>query len=108
MSPIWGHASIAALLPDVRKPRKGKSKPPAAKQPLQRSAYQSLTRALRNRADELDLSVRDIAAALHKPRTTVHKTLRGQRRMDPIEFVEWCEVLQVSDPLALIISVRRK
>ncbi|MGD9790588.1 MAG: helix-turn-helix domain-containing protein [Phycisphaerales bacterium] len=75
---------------------------------MQRPAYQALARALRSKADLAGLSVRDLAAKLGRPSTTVHKTLGGQRRLDPIEFLEWCEVLGVDDPIALIESVRRK
>ena len=79
-----------------------------SKQPLQHSAYQSLARLLQERADELGLSVRALAKRLSKPRTTVHKTLTGQRRLDPIEFLDWCEALEWDDPLAVIKSVRRR
>jgi len=30
-----------------------------------------------------------LAERLDRPRTTVHKTLTGQRRLDPIEFLDW-------------------
>lgn len=76
-----------------------------SKQPLQREPYQSLMREMAARAEELGLSVRALAEKLDRPRTTVHKTLTGQRRMDPIEFLHWCEVLEIDDPLGLIRSV---
>ena len=76
------------------------------KQPLQRSAYKALAKLLQQRADELDLSVRTLAKRLGRPRTTVHKTLCGQRRLDPIEFLDWCEALEWDDPVAVIESVR--
>lgn|GEM_PF-1946831 len=79
-----------------------------SKQPLQRQPYQSLVRAMAKRAEELDLSVRALAERLGRPRTTVHKTLTGQRRMDPIEFLDWCEALEWDDPVAVIESVRRR
>jgi hypothetical protein len=85
-----------------------KSRPLLAKQPLQRSGYQALAKAIRLRAEELELSVRDLASRLRKPRTTVHKTLCGDRRLDPIEFVDWCRALEWTDPMAIIESVRRK
>lgn len=88
--------------------RRGKLGALPAKQPLQRSPYQALARALRERADALGLSVRALAERLGRPVTTTHKTLRGQRRLDPLEFVEWCEALEVKDPLALIRSVRNR
>ncbi len=78
------------------------------KQPLQRGPYQALVRKMAERAEELDLSVRALAKLLGRPRTTVHKTLTGQRRMDPIEFLDWCEVLEFDDPVKLIRSVQRR
>lgn len=78
------------------------------KQPLQHTAYQGLARLLKVRADELELSIRMLAERLKRPRTTVHKTLTGQRRLDPIEFLDWCEALEWDDPLAIIESVRQR
>ena len=79
-----------------------------SKQPLQRGPYQSLVRAMAKRAEELGLSVRALAERLGRPRTTVHKTLTGQRRMDPIEFLDWCEALEWDDPVAVIRTIRRR
>lgn len=61
---------------------------------------------LKARVAELDLSVRDLEGILGTPRTTVHKTLGGQRRLDPIEFVEWCDALQIADPVAAIRALK--
>lgn len=77
------------------------------KQPLQNSAYQELARRIQRRAEERGWSVRTLAEKLGKPRTTVHKTLTGQRRLDPIEFLDWCEALEWEDPVAVIRSARR-
>lgn len=66
-----------------------------------------MVRALQTRAEELGLSVRALAERLGRPRTTVHKTLTGQRRLDPIEFLDWCEALEFDDPVKLIQSLRR-
>lgn len=71
------------------------------------TSYQALAALLRRRAADLDLSTRALGGRLGMPHTTVHKTLRGQRRLDPIEFVAWCEALDLRDPLAVIDSVRR-
>ena len=56
----------------------------------------------------MELSVRVLAGRLARPKTTVHKTLTGQRRLDPIEFLDWCEALEFDDPIKVIESVRRK
>ena len=89
----------------MRRPRT-RTKPLPAKQPLQGRAYQALAKALRDRAGELGLSVRGLADRLGKPPTTVHKTLWGQRRLDPIEYVDWCDALGVTDPIALVKATR--
>jgi len=91
----------------VARSKRKTTKPLPAKQPLQSRPYQALASRIKARAEELDLSVRDLAARLGRPRTTVHKTLSGQRRLDPIEFLDWCEALDWEDPLAVIESVRR-
>jgi len=65
-------------------------------------------RAMAARADELGLSVRALAIRLDRPKTTVHKTLCGQRRMDPIEFLDWCEALEIKDPVKMINAVRKR
>lgn len=88
--------------------RREKTRLLPTKQPLQNTAYQRLARLLQERADELGLSVRVLAERLSRPRTTVHKTLTGQRRLDPIEFLDWCEALEWADPLAVIESVRKR
>ena len=65
-------------------------------------------RLMNARADELGLSVRELERRVGKPRTTVHKTLGGQRRLDPIEFVQWCDALGIANPVAVIRSVMAK
>ena len=82
-------------------------KPPAAKQPLQRGAYKALAEAIKGRAAMNGLSVRVLAGKLGVPSTRVHKTLRCQRRMDPLEFLDWCEVLDIKDPVAFLRAVRK-
>lgn len=96
------------LLSFVVPPARRKNLTPLpAKQPLQNSDYQALAQKLQKRADELELSVRALAERLGKPRTTVHKTLTGQRRLDPIEFLDWCEALEWDDPLSVLNALRR-
>lgn len=87
-------------------PRRKNPNPLPVKQPLQNSAYQALAQKLQKRADELGLSVRELAGRLGKPRTTVHKTLTGQRRLDPIEFLDWCDALEWDDPLSVLNALR--
>ncbi len=103
----FGNTRVYTLPFPVSITRRGKPAKLRAKQPLQSGRYKALTRLLRDRADELELSVRALATRLGKPTTTVHKTLRGQRRLDPIEFVEWCDALEIADPLGAIRSLAR-
>ncbi|MCA9278615.1 MAG: hypothetical protein KDA34_05865 [Phycisphaerales bacterium] len=90
----------------MKKKAKRNRKPPGPKQPLQSTAYQALMTELRARADELELSVRALAERLDRPRTTVHKTLCGQRRIDPVEFLDWCDALEIKDPVKAIRRAR--
>jgi hypothetical protein len=82
-------------------------KAPGAKQPLQRGEYKALARAIQARATALGLSVRALAGRLGLPTTRVHKTLRCQRRMDPLEFLDWCVALEIKDPVTFLRTVRR-
>lgn len=92
----------------MRKPGKATRRPIPVRPPLQRGPNQALARLFSRRVAELELSVRDLGKRLGKPTTTVHKTLRGQRRLDPFEFLDWCEALELEDPIeALRLILRR-
>lgn len=67
-----------------------------------------MAQRIRLRAEEMGFSVRVLAEKLGRPRTTVHKTMTGQRRLDPIEFLDWCEALGWDDPVAIINQVRKR
>lgn len=75
------------------------------KPPLQSAAYQALAKAIRDRSRELGLSTWVLAEKLGKPQTTIRKTLAGQRRLDPVEFLEWAQVLGWRDPMAVVRAV---
>jgi cyanate lyase len=92
----------------AKAPRQRAAKPIPVRPPLQRAANQSLARLLARRAKEQELSIRDLADALGVAPTTVHKTLRGQRRLDPFEFVDWCEALDLGDPVRVLASLTRR
>lgn len=85
-----------------------KNKPPPAKQPLQSTQYRALAAALQARTNELGLTVRALAKRLGRPHATVHKTLRCQRRLDPIEFADWCEALRIKHPMQLVARVKQR
>lgn len=91
----------------MRKPAKATRRPIPVRPPLQRGPNQALARLLRRQVAELDISVRDLGKRLRMAPTTVHKTLRGQRRLDPFEFLQWCEALGLDDPIAVLRSISR-
>ena len=40
--------------------------------------------------DEAALTQRGLAARLKKPHSYVYKVENGERRIDPLEFADWC------------------
>lgn len=106
--PHFGDTLVYTLSSGVPANRREKSQSLPSKQPLQQEPYRSLVRLLSARASELGLSVRALAERLDRPRTTVHKTLTGQRRMDPIEFLVWCDALEWDDPVAILRPLSRR
>lgn len=58
--------------------------------------YQVLLEVLRRRREESGLTQGEVALALGNTQTFVSKVERGERRIDVIELVEWCEALGFS------------
>jgi len=54
---------------------------------------------------QADLTQRALAAVLKKPHSFVAKVEHGDRRIDPVEFVQWCRACKV-DPATAIKQVR--
>ncbi len=52
---------------------------------------------LKNKRTEENLNMRDFAKKLHKPHSFVGKVELGERRLDIIEFVKYCNALGI-DP----------
>ena len=54
------------------------------------------------RRDKIGMTQVALATALRRPQSLVSRTEQGERRLDVIEFVEWCEALgcQAADILA--------
>ena len=46
---------------------------------------------------EAGLTQRSMGARLRKPHTYVYKVEVGNRRIDPLEFIQWCRACRV-DP----------
>jgi transcriptional regulator with XRE-family HTH domain len=50
---------------------------------------------LRKQRDAADLTIRELGEKLGKPYSFVSKVERGERRIDPIEFIAWCKACGV-------------
>jgi len=59
--------------------------------------YQGLLRLLRAWREAAGLTQDEIAARLGNTQSFVSKVERGERRLDVVELVEWCEALEL-DP----------
>lgn len=57
--------------------------------PQHKIAYQKLCTLLRQWRLDAELTQRDLGRKLKRPHTYVHKTETGDRRIDPVEFVDW-------------------
>ena len=53
-------------------------------------AYKKLCRLLREQRESAGLTIRALGIKLKKPYSFVSKVERGERRIDPVEFVAWC------------------
>lgn len=62
---------------------------------------------LRAMRKEKDLSMRGLAERLDKPHTYVHKVEQGERRLDVVEYVWYCQALGC-DPMVGIKLISRK
>ena len=61
--------------------------------------YQALLTLLRDLRERADVSQAALAESLGNTQTFISKIERGERRIDVVEFVEFCEALGV-DPIA--------
>jgi transcriptional regulator with XRE-family HTH domain len=64
---------------------------------LHRLPYRRFCRLLREWREAAGLTQRAMAARLRRPASYVHKSEVGERRIDPLEFIEWCRACGV-DP----------
>lgn len=63
--------------------------------PQHRPAYKKLCRRLRQMRNDASLTQRGLAEILKKPHSFVAKVEHGDRRIDPIEFADWCRACGV-------------
>ena len=59
--------------------------------PQHKPAYRRLCKQLKDLRVGAELTQRALAAVLKKPHSYVAKVEHGDRRIDPVEFVDWCK-----------------
>ena len=64
------------------------------------SDYQALLEVLRLLRQEAGVTQVVLADRLENTQTFVSKVERGERRLDLVEFVEWCEALELQPQAA--------
>ncbi len=70
-------------------------------------AYRRLCKLLREWRLQADLTQRELARKLKRPHSFVYKTETGNRRVDPVEMVRWCNACGI-DPSQAIKRVAGK
>jgi len=68
-------------------------------------AYRRLCEQLRDLRAASGLTNRALAAKMKRPHSFVYKVEHGERRIDPVEFVEWVKACG-GDPKAEIGRIR--
>ena len=68
-----------------------------AARPQHKIAYKKMCVRLREMRTQSGLTQRDLAKLIKMHNTMVHRSEIGDRRIDPIEFAEWCRACGV-DP----------
>jgi hypothetical protein len=71
-----------------------------------RIEYRRLCELLRKLRTDAKLSQAKLAATLRKPPSYVHKCEVGDRRVDPLEFLDWCRACGV-DPCESLLGAER-
>ena len=66
-----------------------------ATRPQHKLAYKRLCTLLRAMREHARLSQRALGAAMHLHHTMVHRSETGDRRIDPVEFADWCRACGV-------------
>jgi transcriptional regulator with XRE-family HTH domain len=76
-----------------------------AARPQHKAAYKRMCVLLHKLRTDAGLTQRDLAERLRMHNTMVHRSEIGDRRIDPVEFVAWCEACG-ADPSEAIRQVR--
>lgn len=67
------------------------SSPDDKKKPQHKPAYRKMVKKLLELREASGHTQRTLAKAIKLPNSTVHKIEHGERRIDPIEFIDWCQ-----------------
>lgn len=74
---------------------------------LERQRYELLRTELKNTRLKARLFQRDLAKKLHKPQSYVSKVESGERNLDTIEFISYCNALDL-DPIYFLKKLINK
>jgi predicted transcriptional regulator len=68
--------------------------------------YRRLATQLRTWREESQQTQRALAIKLHKPPSYVHKCEVAERKIDPLEFLDWIDACKI-DPAAALASIQQ-
>jgi hypothetical protein len=91
-----------------KKPRKPPVRVPHAKRKVADGEFAWLAYAIEERVVEMGISVRALAERMAVNASRVHKTLQRQRRIDPLEWLDWADALELGDPTEFLRDLKRK
>lgn len=80
---------------------------PVMPKALQAGRYRNLPKALRSMREAAGLTQRELAARLRISHTMVHSSEVAERRVDVMEFADWCKACG-KDPVAALADLLRK
>lgn len=63
---------------------------------LHSSEYRKLTKWLKSQREAKGLSMRDLAAEMNVPHTFIAKIEARERRLDVVEYMNYCKCLEIS------------
>lgn len=72
--------------------------------PQHKPKYKKLCAVLLRLRKDAGLTQRDLGAMLNVPHSLIFKIEHGERRIDPVEFAQWCRACGV-DPAEIIREV---
>src|SRR3954453_6819218 len=73
-----------------------------------RQAYQPVPHFIRRLREDAGMTQREIGAILKRPQSWVYDCESGNRRVDVIEFCDWCRACGVEPETAVRKLVRRQ